>query len=172
MSKELIFEGRKIKLFLVEERLPNGRSAKREVVEHPGAVVVLPVFDDGRVLLEDHYRFAVGGNLIEAVAGTLEPGEDPGECAKRELLEETGYTASEWVHLGSFYSSPGVMTELMHAFLAQKLTRGERRLEDDEILEPLEVPLEEALNWARTGKIRDAKTISTLFLALGHLGRK
>ena len=172
MDRRLIFKGRKISLFLAEERLPNGRTVQREVVEHPGAVVVLPILPDGRVLLENHYRFAVGGNLIEAVAGTLQPGEDPVECAKRELLEETGFVAEEIVHLGDFYSSPGVMTELMRAFVAKGLRKAERRLEDDEILEPFEVPFDEAVKWARCGKIKDAKTIAVLFLALDHRGKE
>lgn len=169
VGKDLIFEGRKIRLVLAEEKLPSGRVMRREVVEHPGAVVVLPLFDNGNVLLEDHYRFAIGGNLIEAVAGTLGPGEDPAECAHRELAEETGLVAGELIHLGDFYSSPGVMTELMHSYLARRLERRQRQLEEDEVLEPVEVPLDEAVQWARTGRIKDAKTIATLFLALGFL---
>jgi ADP-ribose pyrophosphatase len=172
MTRKLIFEGRKIRLLLAEEILPSGKAVRREVVEHPGAAVVLPLFDDGKVLLEDHYRFAVGGNLIEAVAGTLSPGEDPVECARRELTEETGLVAQNLIPLGSFYASPGVMTEVMHAYLATGLVRGERRLEEDEVLEPVEVALEEALDWAVSGKIRDGKTIATLFLAKAYLDGK
>jgi len=169
MKREIIFKGRKVRLVLVDVKMPGGRVAPRELVEHPGAVVVLPLFDDGRVLLEDHYRFAVGGNLIEAPAGTLEPGEDPAECARRELAEETGLVAGELVHLGDFYSSPGVLTELMHAYLARRLTRGPRQLEEDELLEPLEITLDEAIDWTASGKIRDAKTIAVLFLARDYL---
>jgi ADP-ribose pyrophosphatase len=169
MKKETVFEGRKVRLVLADVTMPNGRTARRELVEHPGAVVVLPLFDDGKILLEDHYRFAVGGNLIEACAGTLEPGEDPAECARRELAEETGLVAGELTHLGDFYSSPGVLTELMHAYLARRLTRGPRKLEEDEVLEPLELPFDEAIDWAASGKIRDAKTIAVLFLAQRYL---
>lgn len=172
MARELIFEGRKIRLFLAEETLPNGKVVRREVVEHPGAVVVLPLFDDGRVLLEDHYRFAIGGNLLEAVAGTLSPGEDPAACARRELLEETGLVAEELIPLGSFYASPGVMTEVIHTYLARGLARRERHLEEDEVLEPVEAPFGEALEWAVSGKIRDGKTIATLFLAKAWLDAK
>jgi ADP-ribose pyrophosphatase len=169
MAKEVIFEGRKIKLTLADVELPNGRTARREIVEHPGAVVILPLFDDGKVLLEDHYRHTVGGNLIEAVAGTLDAKESPLECAHRELAEETGLTARRMTELGAFYSSPGVLTEVMHAYLAEGLTAGERHLEEDEVLEPIEVELDEALEWAVSGKIRDAKTIAILFLAKEHL---
>lgn len=169
MTRKLVFEGRKISLFLAEGTLPNGRTVRREVIEHPGAAVILPLFGDGTVLLLDHYRFAIGGNLIEAVAGTLSPGEDPAECARRELAEETGLVAASMTPLGSFYSSPGVMTEVMHAYLATDLTRGQRRLEEDELLEPVELPFEEALAWASSGKIRDGKTIATLFLAKAYL---
>jgi len=165
VKKEVIFEGRKIRLVVAQVELPDGRTASREVVEHRGAVVILPLFDDGKVLLENHYRFAVGGYLIEAPAGTLEEREDPAECARRELAEETGLVASEMVHLGDFYSSPGVLTELMHAYLATGLRRGHPRLEEGEVLEPVEVQFEEAVRWALAGKIRDAKTIAALFLA-------
>ncbi len=172
MKKELIFEGRKIRLSLAEIKLANGRVTRREIVEHPGAVVVLPLFENGNVMLEDHYRFAIDANLIEAPAGTLKPGEDPLECARRELAEETGLVASEYIHLGSFYASPGVMTEVMHAYLAKQIFRGERNLEEDEVLEPVEIPLDEAIRWVLSGRIADAKTISTLFLAKSFLDKE
>jgi ADP-ribose pyrophosphatase len=165
MKKELIFKGRKVNLYVADVETGSGRVAKREIVEHPGAVVVLPLLENGSVVLEDHYRFAVEERLLEAPAGTLDPGEDPFEAAARELLEETGLTAKEMVKLGEFYSSPGVMTELMHAYLARELTRGEKHLEEDEDLETVEMPLEQALEYAANGRIKDAKTIATLFLA-------
>ena len=169
MKKETIFSGRKVRLSVADVEMPDGSVVSREIVEHPGAVVILPLFDDGTVLLEDHYRFIVAGNLIEAPAGTLDPGEDPCDCAHRELAEETGLVAGELIPLGAFYSSPGVMTEIMYAYLARRLTRGRPALESDEFLKPVEVPLEEALRWAASGRIKGAKTIAALFLASLYL---
>lgn len=165
MKKDLIFKGRKVTLSVAEVTMPSGLVVERELVEHPGAVAVLPMFDDGTIVLEDHYRYAVEGNLLEVPAGTLDEGENPSLCARRELAEETGISAEEMTPLGTFYMSPGVLSEEMHAFLARGLTRGEARLEDDESLEIVEMPFEKALELAESGRIRDAKTISTLFLA-------
>lgn len=152
--------------------LPNGRSVQRELIEHPGAAVVMPLFDDGRVLFEDHYRASVGGNLLELPAGTLEPGEEPLECARRELAEETGLSAREFIHLATFYSSPGILTERMYCYLARGLSAGEANLEDGEVIEPVEIPLDEALEMAASGGLEDAKTIATLFLADAFLKRE
>lgn len=152
--------------------LPNGRSVQRELIEHPGAAVVMPLFDDGRVLFEDHYRASVGGNLLELPAGTLEPGEEPLECARRELAEETGLSAREIIHLATFYTSPGILTERMYCYLARGLSAGEENLEDDEVIEPVEIPLDEALEMAASGGLEDAKTIATLFLANAFLARE
>lgn len=172
MKKELIFEGKKVRLSLAEVRLPNGRLVEREIVEHNGAAVILPLFDDGVVLLENHYRFGVDGYILELPAGTLDPGEDPAVCARRELAEETGLDAARLDHLATFYTSPGILTEAMHAFLARDLTRGEPRLEDDEVLEPVEIPFDEALRMVVDGRICDAKTIAALFLADAFLKRE
>lgn len=172
MKKRVIYKGTKVTLTVTDLRLPGGRAVQRELVEHPGAVVVVPLFDDGMVLLEDHYRFAVGGNLLELPAGTLEPGEDPSRCAYRELAEETGLAAAEMIHLATFYTSPGILTEKMHAYLARGLVRGERNLEDDEIIEAVEIPFDKLLDMAASGQIRDSKTIATLFLTDAFLRRE
>jgi len=172
MKKELIFKGRKVSFYVADVKTRSGKVAKREVVDHPGAVVILPLLDDSSVVLEEHYRFAIDKTLLEAVAGTLDPGEDPGEAAARELLEETGLKAEQWTKLGEFYSSPGVMTELMHVYLARHISRGERHLEEDEELETVEMPLDQALEYAANGRIRDAKTIAALFLAREFIEKK
>ncbi len=170
MPRKTIFEGRKFRLTSGEVTLPDGSIANREIVEHPGAVVVLPLLTGGRALFEEHYRASVGEWLLELPAGTLEEGEDPADCARRELAEETGFEAGELVHLGSFYTSPGVMTERMHAYLATDLTAGAAKPEADEVMKIVEIPFEEALGMARIGKIEDAKTIVTLFLAEARCG--
>ena len=170
--KKTIYEGKKIRLTVADVVLPNGRSVERELVEHPGAVVILPLFDDGRVLFEDHYRASIDGRILELPAGTLEPGEEPIECARRELAEETGLEAQEVVHLATFYTSPGVLTEKMHAYLARGLSRGDDDLQDDEVMEPVEIPMDEALEMAAAGRLADAKTIATLFLARAFLARE
>lgn len=172
MSRRLIFEGKKVRLAVEEVELPGGRRVEREIVEHPGACVVLPMRENGAVVLESHYRFTIGQWLLEAPAGTLERGEDPAAAAARELAEETGLAAREIVPLGRFYSSPGVMTELMYAYLARGLESRPDALEEDEVLTVVEMPFEEALAKAADGGIRDAKTIATLFLAKSYLDRE
>ena len=172
VRKELVFEGRKVKVFAAEVRMPSGKTLKREIVAHRGAVAVLPLLEDGKVVLEEHYRFVIGGELLEAPAGTLEEGEEPESAARRELEEETGIRAGEIIALGSFYTSPGVLSELMHVYLARGLARGKRKLEDDETIDIVEVPLEEAVQYALSGRIRDAKTIVTILLAQDFLKRE
>lgn len=172
VKKELIYRGRKVDFYVADVTMPSGKVVRREIVEHPGAVVVVPLLDDGSVVLEDHYRFVIGGDLLEVPAGTLDPGEEPLAAAARELAEETGLAAKEMISLGAFYSSPGVMNELMYAYLARGLSRGERKLEEDEALSTVEMPFEKALELAATGGIRDAKTIATLYLAREFLERE
>jgi ADP-ribose pyrophosphatase len=136
----------------------------REIVRHPGAVVVLPLLDDGRVCLIRNYRISVNQTLIELPAGTLEPGEEPIVNAERELIEETGYRAAKLEQLHAFYLSPGILDERMHLFVATGLTAGETALEAGEEIENLIVPWEEALAMATDGRIQDAKSIVGLLL--------
>ena len=142
---------------------PDGRTHTRESVQHPGAVVVLPLLEDGRVCLIRNYRSAVNRILIELPAGTLEPDEDPLQTATRELEEETGYRAGGVEPLCQFFMSPGVLNERMHLFLATDLTAGPARLEAGEQIEPWLVPWSEALAMADDGRIEDAKTLVALF---------
>ncbi len=136
----------------------------REIVRHPGAVVVLPLLDDGRVCLIRNYRISVKQTLIELPAGTLEPGEEPIQNAERELMEETGYRAAQLRQLHAFYLSPGILDERMHLFLATGLTAGETAREAGEEIDNLVVPWEEAVQMAVDGRIQDAKSIVGLLL--------
>ncbi len=164
-STERVFEGRLVKVRVDQVRFPDGSEGRREVVEHPGAVVVAAVDDSGRIVLARQYRHPVGGDLLELPAGTLEPGEEAEATATRELKEETGLTAKRWDYLGSFFSSPGFLREELHAYLARDLQQAEQELEADEDIH---------LEWrdlggllARPDEIRDAKTLACLLL-LAH----
>lgn len=164
MARTVVYRGRKIQLAVEATPLPDGGSLEREVVVHPGAVVILPLVAPGRVCLLRNYRYTVGETLLELPAGTLEPPESPESAAVRELGEETGYRAGRWRRLAEFYPSPGVMTERMFLFLAEDLTPGAMRPEQGEQLEPQVVAWDEAVAWACDGTVRDAKTIVGLLL--------
>lgn len=139
---------------------PSGIEATREIVVHPGSVVVLPVFPDGRILLIRQYRYAARQSLWELVAGHKEPGESAVFGARRELQEETGYRARTVRKLLEVFPSPGLLSERMDIFLAEGLTKGKPRPEDDEKITQKIVTLAEAERWIRTGKIRDSKTVA------------
>jgi ADP-ribose pyrophosphatase len=164
IEKQLIYSGRKIQLEVHRLEAENGSLTEREVCVHPGAVVVLAFLNDERILLIRNKRYAVGQTLIELPAGTLEKGEDPMNCAGRELLEETGYLAGKLKRIGSFYSSPGVLSEKLHAFAAYDLQERHTALEEGEEIELLPSTFEEAVEMIRTGEICDSKTISTLLM--------
>lgn len=142
-----------------------GKPFEWAMVRHPGAVVVVPVLDDGRVVLIRNHRLAVGTELIECCAGTIEPPEEPGVCAARELIEETGYRASTLHPLGWFYTTPGMTDEKMHAFAATGLTHVGQRLEEDETITVFSVGAEEAVRMAEDGTIRDAKSMLAILAA-------
>lgn len=139
---------------------PSGIKAMREWVKHPGSVVVLPVFPDGRILLIRQYRYAAAQVMWELVAGHKEPNEDYQTGAHRELEEESGYTAKKMTKLLEFFPSPGFLSEKMVVFLAEGLTKGKTRQEEDEKIDQRIVTLSQAEDWIRTGKILDAKTVS------------
>jgi ADP-ribose pyrophosphatase len=143
-------------------RLPNGRQSVREYIRHPGAVLALPLFDDGRVLLERQFRYPLKREFIELPAGKLEPGEDHLQTARRELLEETGYAASEWRRLGLIHPGIGYSDEVIELWLARGLEKRAARLDEDEFLEVFELPFGEALEWVRDGRISDGKTVAAL----------
>ena len=164
MPRQILFTGKKVQLALETTTLPGGETLQREVILHPGAVVILPLVDDGRVCLVRNYRFSVAETLLELPAGTLEPSEAPETAAARELEEETGYRAGQWRKLAEFYPSPGVMTERMFLFLAQDLTPGQKQLQAGEQMESVLVPWREAVAWALDGTLRDAKTLAGILL--------
>ena len=164
MSREVVHRGRKIQVVLDTTVLPDGTTIRRDMILHPGAVVVLPLVDDGHVCLLRNHRFIIDQTLWELPAGTLEPGEAPDRAAVRELAEETGYAAGRWRKLAELYPSPGCLSELMHLYVAQDLTPGAARPEADEQLEAHVVPWDRAVAWALDGTIRDAKTIAGLLL--------
>ncbi len=157
----VLFEGRRFRVERRERPTPVG-PAPYDVVVHPGAAVILPVLDDGRIVLIHNYRVAAGAELLEIPAGTLDPGEAPAACAARELTEETGYRAATLAPLLAFYSSPGMMTERMHLFLATGLTPGPTAHEAGEQIRVTTLPLSDALAAIPAGRIVDAKTIVAL----------
>ncbi|RIK83928.1 MAG: NUDIX hydrolase [Planctomycetota bacterium] len=140
-------------------RLPSGTVVAREIVEHPGAVTILPLVDDSHVCLIRNYRVAVGRALLELPAGTLEHGEDPTLCAERELVEETGYRAGRIERACEFFMSPGILNERMHLFVARDLVLGETELEEGEEIERAVVAWDEAMRLVRTGEVQDAKSL-------------
>jgi len=159
MTNEILFQS---KLYRIEKTWQTGRSGKqleRHVIVHPGAVGILPILDDGRVVLLRQYRVAVDDYLIELPAGTLEPDEEPIVSAQRELIEETGYTAGKIEPQITFYSSPGILREQLHLFVATELTPGETALEDGEDIELHISTWAEIRDMIARGEITDAKTL-------------
>lgn len=164
MSRQIVHVGRRIRVAVDTTTTADGQTVTRDVILHPGAVVILPVLDAEHVVLLRNHRFAINETLWEAPAGTVELGEPLQACAERELAEETGYTAARWRSLGYLYASPGVMDEKLHLFIAEGLTPGQARPEPDEQLHPVTVPFREAIRMCLTGEIKDAKTITSLLL--------
>lgn len=169
-AESVVFESRKYRIVRREVPGQDGRTHAFDVIEHGGAVVVLPLLSDGSVAMIRVQRPAVGGELLELPAGTLEPGEEPESCARRELAEETGYRAGRVEPLCSFFTTPGLTNERMHAFVATELTPGPQALEGDERITLACMPYDEALAALRDGRIADGKTIATL-LYLDRFGR-
>ena len=158
-ASELIYDGKVVHLYKDTVELPDGTSGLREFVKHVGAVCVVPVTDEGEVLLERQYRYAVGEILTEIPAGKLDyAGEDWAEAALRELKEETGAVPRELIDLGDYYGSPAIMGERIRMFLAKGLTFTENDLDDDEFLEVFRMPLEDAVKAVLAGEIPDGKT--------------
>lgn len=163
-SEEKIFKG---SIFTLVNRIvefSNGREAKINVIEHPGAVAIIPLFDNEDLLLIKQLRPAIGDEIYEIPAGTLEKGETPLDCAKRETIEEVGYRAGKFEKLAEFFIAPGYSTEKIHLFLATELSPESASKSDrDEYIEPVRLPLKKALNMVQENKIQDAKSIAGLF---------
>ena len=157
------YDGYFLKVQSDQVRLPNGQPATREYIRHPGAVVILPIFDDGSVLLERQYRYPLDRVFIEFPAGKIDPGEDPLACAKRELQEETGYTATDWRFLCTIHNAIAYSDEHLDLYLARGLTAGANALDDGEFLEVITASQEELMTWVRAGKVTDVKTVIGAF---------
>jgi len=167
-----IYEGKVLHLTLEDVTLPNGATARLEVAHHPGGATIVALDASNRVCLLNQFRHAAGGWVIELPAGKIDNREPPLECARRELAEEAGVNASRWDALGDFLSSPGILTEVIHVFLARELHPAEAVPEAHEVFEVRWVPLAEAVAMAKTGQIRDGKTVIGLLWADAALARK
>lgn len=154
-----IYKGTVVTLNVDTVRLPNGHTIDLEVIRHPGASAVVPLKQDGTVVLIRQFRHAADGFIYEIPAGKLHPKEAPLDCAARELEEEIGYKAGRFELLSSIFTAPGFADEVIHVYLATELTRGTQNLDQDEILDVVEMPLKEAIAKIQDGTIRDAKTI-------------
>ena len=159
------YQGRIIRVAAEMVTLPNHQVTRLDVVRHPGASAVVPLREDGTVILIHQFRHAVGGYLYEVPAGTLAPGESPEACAHREVEEEVGYRAGRLTRLGSIVTAPGFCNEQIHLYLATELQRSRQSLDHDEVLTVVEMPLAEAMAKVRDNTIRDAKSIAALVLA-------
>ncbi len=170
VSTETIYKGKIITVELDDVILPDGKPAKRELVRHPGAVAVIPITEDGKLVLVEQYRKALGRAMVEVPAGKLEPGEAPEITARRELEEETGYACGELVHVTTFATSPGFADETIHVFAARELRKVDNPAagDEDEFVEIHEVPLGEAEEMLRDGRIFDAKTAFSILWAKGE----
>jgi ADP-ribose pyrophosphatase len=169
LSSEQIFQGSFIKVFCDTVELPNGNTAIREYVKHSGAVAVLALDNDNNLIMERQYRHPVAQIMYELPAGKLDPNEDELTCGRRELVEETGYVASEWILLGECLPCIGYSNERIIYFLARGLAFTEQRLDDGEFLEVIKQPLDEVIELAYQGKINDSKTLAGLMLLQGYL---
>lgn len=171
-ATEDIFRGQVLHLQLDLVTLPNGKLSHRELVRHIGAVCIVPVTDDGKVIVERQYRYPIDMVITEIPAGKLDSkDEDPLEAAKRELREETGYTADQWQSLGVFYPAPAYSDEKITMFLAKGLHEGACDRDDDEFLDVMAVPMEDLLAEIAEGKIPDAKTQMGILRAARILGK-
>ncbi|MDO8438801.1 MAG: NUDIX hydrolase [Telluria sp.] len=160
---EIAYDGGFLKLARDQVRLPNDAVTFREYIRHPGAVVILPMLDDGRILLERQFRYPLNRVFIEFPAGKIDPGEDHLACAMRELQEETGYTATDWQFVTTIHNAIAYSDEHLELYLARGMTAGPRKLDDHEFLETFNATIAELLDMVRSGQITDVKTIIGAF---------
>ena len=163
LRQEPIYKGRVINITKDEVVCPNGQTSLREIVHHRGGVAILFKVDD-KFIFEKQYRYAMNEEIIEMPAGKLEEGEIPIEAAKRELLEETGYRPLEMIHLGDSYPTPGYSTEVIHLYYCPKAVKEERHLDNDECIDLIYLTLEEIEEMIAQGKIKDSKSVASIFL--------
>lgn len=163
VDKKLAYQGS----FLTVEKdmvcLPDGKHVSREYIRHPGAVVILPLFNDGTVLMERQFRYPLNQVFLEFPAGKIDPDEDPLVCAQRELSEETGYTATDWRYLCTIHNAIAYSDEHLDIYLARGLIAGEAKLDEEEFLETFVAPVSDLMNWVKSGKITDVKTVIGAF---------
>jgi ADP-ribose pyrophosphatase len=169
LESEIVYPGRAFTVRRDALRLPDGRETRLDIVEHVGSVVILPVDADGNLLLVRQYRHAAGLDLLELPAGTLDEGESPEACARREVREETGMAAGNLEELGGFYLAPGYSTEYMHVYLATDLHPDPLEADADEFLTVERLPLAKALASAARSEILDAKSLAAFFMAQSRL---
>ena len=164
LDSRLVFEGVFLKLFVDHVQSADGHQGTREYLRHPGAVMIIPLLDAEHVLLERQFRYPLGRSIVEFPAGKIDPGEPPFECARRELLEETGYTARRWSYLGGLHNAIAYSDEKIEIFLAEDLERtGDATLDAGETLEVFEAPWRQLLEWVRDGAVTDVKTMVGAF---------
>lgn len=169
VSRRQGFDGRLLKVMVDTVTLPNGKETTREIIANPGAVCVVPVLPDGRVIFVKQYRYAVGGVIYELPAGKLDsPGEDPLDCAKRELSEETGYTAAKWQKLTSIVTTPGFTDEVIHLYVAEGLEKHAQHTDEDEFIDIEALTPQQIRQMLLDEEIFDAKTLSALCMMLLH----
>ena len=168
LSSEMKFDGKLIKV-TYDIADVNGKEAWREVVHHPGASAVVAIDENNHIIMEKQFRYALNDYLLEIPAGKLDAGEDPLVCAKRELEEETGIVASEWISLGTIATSPGFCNEVIHLYVAKGLSKGEIHWDEDEYVEVERYTFDELLQCIKDEKIKDSKTLSALLLAMPYI---
>lgn len=159
VSGETVFDGKLLDVRRDVVRLPDGRHATREYIVHPGAVTIIPLLDSGELVMERQYRYPLRRELVELPAGKIDPGESTLATAQRELLEETGYIASSWAYVTTIHPLCGYTDERIELWLARDLRHVGRQLDEGEFLETFTLPLVDAVEWVRSGRITDVKTI-------------
>ena len=173
LSSELVYTGDYLKVYRDTVFLPNGASSYREYLKHPGAVMIIPVFDNGDVLVERQYRYPMRQVFVEFPAGKKDAGEAPLETAQRELLEETGYTAQNYTHITDIHNALAYCDEVIHFYIAEDLhDSGQQKLDDNEFVQVMRVPLAELMNWIRQGWVPDVKTQLGAFWLQDYLSKK
>ena len=165
LNRETHYEGKAFNVEKVHFERPNGKQPTYDLVIHPGAAVVLPIDAEGNILFVKQWRLGAESDLLELPAGTLEAGEPPIECARREIREEVGLAAGTLKQIGELFLTPGYSNEYLYIFLAQDLSPAPLAQDDDELIDVIKIPIEQAYQMAASGQIRDGKTLASLFLA-------
>lgn len=172
LTSRVAYDGKLLKVHYDTVELVNGHTAWREVIRHPGGVIAVPVDDEGNVYLVEQFRYPYGRVLLEVPAGKLEWGEDPFDAVRRELSEEIGATAARWTPMGQMLPTPGYCDERQHFYLARELTFGQSHPDEDEFLEPVKLPLTEAVAMAVDGRLEDSKTVAAILRAWHMMERE